>query len=31
VWAADTFREAEKSAAEALEAHYLDPEWTWRV
>jgi lipoate-protein ligase A len=30
-WVADSFREEETMAAEALEAHYLDAEWTWRV
>jgi lipoate-protein ligase A len=31
VWVADGFREGEERAAEALEARYLDPAWTWRV
>jgi lipoate-protein ligase A len=31
VWVADHFREGEERAAEALEARYLDPAWTWRV
>lgn len=30
-WSADGFREDEKRAADVLEDHYLDPEWTWRV
>ena len=30
-WSPDDFREEEKRAAEGLEGHYLDPEWTWRV
>ncbi|MGW8264895.1 MAG: lipoate--protein ligase family protein [Longimicrobiales bacterium] len=30
-WEAGGFRENEKRAAEALEDHYLDPGWTWRV
>jgi len=31
VWEEDSFREEEERAAEALEARYLDPAWTWRV
>jgi lipoate-protein ligase A len=31
VWVPDSFREGEERAAEALEARYLDPAWTWRV
>jgi lipoate-protein ligase A len=31
VWGEGSFRDEEKRAAEGLEAHYLDPEWTWRV
>lgn len=30
-WVGDAFREGEERAAERLEAHYLDPEWTWRA
>lgn len=30
-WAEDDYRSNEKMAARDLEAHYLDPEWTWRV
>jgi hypothetical protein len=30
-WNADGLRADEKSAAEELEGHYLDREWTWRV
>jgi lipoyl(octanoyl) transferase len=30
-WRAGRFREAEEGAARELEAHYLDPHWTWRL
>ena len=30
-WAEDDYRSNEKMAARELEAHYLDPKWTWRV
>ena len=30
-WAEEDYRTDEKMAARDLEAHYLDPEWTWRV
>jgi len=30
-WGVDSLRADEKSAAEELEGHYLDWEWTWRV
>jgi lipoate-protein ligase A len=30
-WQGDQFRNDEKSAAEELEGHYLDPDWTWRI
>jgi len=30
-WVQDTPREDEKKAADELEPHYLDPEWTWRA
>jgi len=31
VWSSGQLRDDEKGAAEELEDHYLDPEWTWRV
>jgi len=31
VWSEDSFRKEEKGAAQELEAHYLDAEWTWGV
>jgi lipoate-protein ligase A len=30
-WSPGSYRGGEIRAAERLEAHYLDPEWTWRV
>ena len=30
-WHHGEFRDWEKDAAERLEPHYLDPEWTWRI
>ncbi len=30
-WVEDGIRRDERVAAVALEAHYLDPEWTWRL
>ena len=30
-WTEDGYRSDEKMAAEGLEAHYEDPDWTWRV
>ena len=30
-WEADQYRPDEKMAAEALEAHYEDSGWTWRL
>jgi hypothetical protein len=30
-WVSDSYRTEEKMRAEALEGHYLDAEWTWRV
>jgi lipoate-protein ligase A len=30
-WEESEYKSNEKMAARDLEAHYLDPEWTWRV